>query len=29
VVQQQRDLVAELQGQIQAIEDNLRQLRQA
>jgi valyl-tRNA synthetase len=28
VVQQQRDLVAELQSQIQAIEDNLRELRQ-
>jgi valyl-tRNA synthetase len=28
VVQQQRDLVVELQSQIQAIEDNLRELRQ-
>jgi valyl-tRNA synthetase len=28
VVQQQRDLVAELQSQIQAIEDNLKDLRQ-
>jgi valyl-tRNA synthetase len=28
VVQQQRDLVVELQNQIQAIEDNLRELRQ-
>jgi valyl-tRNA synthetase len=28
VVQQQRDLVADLQGQIQAIEENLRQLQQ-
>jgi valyl-tRNA synthetase len=29
VVQQQRDLVGELQNQIKAIEDNLRELKQA
>jgi valyl-tRNA synthetase len=29
VVQQQRDLVADLQGQVKAIEDNLKELRDA